>query len=227
MVFIFLWLTHLLSIIYSVYPCFCKWQNFVLFVAGYYSIVLSIPHPLYPFIDWWTFGLLLYLGYCKYCGCEHWHSYILSFIYPFTNKLVFYFLQIRTRVELLERVVVLFVLFWGTSILFSIVCLSVLFAHFCPTLCNPMDCSHQTQLSLHGIFQARILEWVSISSFRGSSQPRDWTCIFYITGRLFTTEPPGSPILHSGCTNFCSNQQYIKFLFSLHPCQHLLLTFWW
>ena len=125
MVIIFLWLTHLLSIIYSVYPCCCKWQNFVLFVAGSYSTVLYIPHPLYPFIYWWTFGLLLYLGYCKYCGCEHWCSYMLSFIYPFTNKLVFYFLQIHTRVELLQRVVVLFVFFWGTSILFSIVCLSV------------------------------------------------------------------------------------------------------
>ena len=36
--------------------------------------------------------------------------------------------------------------------------------------------------SVHGIFQARILEWVAISSSRGSSQPRDWTCISCVSG---------------------------------------------
>ena len=38
----------------------------------------------------------------------------------------------------------------------------------CPTLCNPMDCSPPGS-SVHGILQARILEWVAISSFRGSA----------------------------------------------------------
>ena len=46
----------------------------------------------------------------------------------------------------------------------------------CPTLCNPMDCS-PTGFSVHGIFQARILKWVAISFARGSSQPRDQTCV--------------------------------------------------
>ena len=40
-----------------------------------------------------------------------------------------------------------------------------------PTLCNPMDCSLPGS-SVHGNFQARILEWVAISSSRGSSQPQ-------------------------------------------------------
>ena len=47
--------------------------------------------------------------------------------------------------------------------------------------------------SVHRIFQARILEWVAISSSRGSSWPRDPTwvsCSSYIAGRFFTTEPP-------------------------------------
>jgi len=44
----------------------------------------------------------------------------------------------------------------------------------CPTLCNPMDCS-LPHSSIHGIFQARVLEWVAISFSRGSSQPRDRT----------------------------------------------------
>ena len=43
-----------------------------------------------------------------------------------------------------------------------------------PTLCSPMDCS-PPGFSVHEISQARILEWVSIPLFRGSSQSRDWT----------------------------------------------------
>ena len=46
-------------------------------------------------------------------------------------------------------------------------------AQLCPTLCDPMDCSLPD--SVRGILQARILGWVTISSSRGSSQPRDWT----------------------------------------------------
>ena len=47
-------------------------------------------------------------------------------------------------------------------------------AQSCPTLCNPVDCSPPGS-SVHGILQARILEWVAISFSRGSSQPRDRT----------------------------------------------------
>ena len=42
----------------------------------------------------------------------------------------------------------------------------------CPTLCDPMDCSLSGS-SVHGIFQARVLEWIAISFCRGSSQPRN------------------------------------------------------
>ena len=44
----------------------------------------------------------------------------------------------------------------------------------CPTLCNPVDCSLPGS-SVHGILQARVLEWVAISFSRGSSWPRDQT----------------------------------------------------
>ena len=50
----------------------------------------------------------------------------------------------------------------------------------CPTLCNPIDCSLPGS-SVHGILQARILEWVAMPSSRGSSQPRDRTHISYIS----------------------------------------------
>ena len=45
---------------------------------------------------------------------------------------------------------------------------------FCPTLCDPVDCSLPGP-SVHGILQARILEWVAVPFSRGSSQPRDQT----------------------------------------------------
>ena len=57
-------------------------------------------------------------------------------------------------------------------------------AQSCPTLCYPMACSPPGS-SVHGIFQARILEWVAISFSRGSSQPRDQTQVSCITGRCF------------------------------------------
>ena len=53
-----------------------------------------------------------------------------------------------------------------------------------------MDCSLLGS-SVHGIFQARILEWVAIFFFRESSRPKAWT----LAGRVFTTEPPGKPYL--------------------------------
>ena len=68
----------------------------------------------------------------------------------------------------------------------------------CPTLCYPMDCSPPSS-SVRGISQARILEWVAISSSRGSSWPSKlWdqthnSCVSCIAGRFFTTEPSGKP----------------------------------
>ena len=55
----------------------------------------------------------------------------------------------------------------------------------CPTLCDPMDCNLRGS-SVHGIFQARVLDWVAISFSRGSSQPREWTQVSCIAGRHFT-----------------------------------------
>ena len=69
-----------------------------------------------------------------------------------------------------------------------------------PTVCDPVNCSLPGS-SIHEIFQTRILEWVSISSSRGSSRPRikpksavspAWT------GEFLTTESPGKPRLRWG-----------------------------
>ena len=54
-------------------------------------------------------------------------------------------------------------------------------AQLCPTLCDLMD------YTVHGIPQARILEWVAFSFPRGSSQPRDQTQVSHIAGGFFTS----------------------------------------
>ena len=51
----------------------------------------------------------------------------------------------------------------------------------CPTLCDPID------YTVHGILQARILQWVAFPFSRGSSQPRDQTQVSCIAGRFFTS----------------------------------------
>ena len=60
-----------------------------------------------------------------------------------------------------------------------------LVAQSCLTLCSPVDCSLPGS-SIHGISQARILEWVAMPSSRGSSRPRDQTQVSCIAGRFFT-----------------------------------------
>ena len=66
--------------------------------------------------------------------------------------------------------------------------MKVLVAQSCSTLLDPMDYSLPGN-PIHGILQARILEWVAISFSRASSQPRDLTQISRIAGKLLTVEP--------------------------------------
>ena len=66
-------------------------------------------------------------------------------------------------------------------------CCYCLVAKLCLTLCDPIDWSLPGS-SVHGIVQARILEWGAISSSRGSSWPRDWTHVSCLAGRVFTAE---------------------------------------
>ena len=63
--------------------------------------------------------------------------------------------------------------------------MKVLATQSCLTLYNPMDRSPPGS-SVHGILQARILEWVAIPFSRGSFQPRDQTKVSHIAGRFFT-----------------------------------------
>ena len=67
----------------------------------------------------------------------------------------------------------------------------VLVAQSCQTLCGPQDCSPSGS-SAHGIFQARVLDWIANFFSRGFSQPGDQTRVSCITGRFFTIWATGN-----------------------------------
>ena len=67
-------------------------------------------------------------------------------------------------------------------------------AQSCLTLCNPMD-HNLPGSSVHGVFQARVLEWVAIFFSRGSSPPRDRIRVSWTAGRLYCLSYQGSPQL--------------------------------
>ena len=71
-------------------------------------------------------------------------------------------------------------------------------ARLCPTLCNPMNYSLPGS-SVYGLFQARILEWVAVSSSRGIFPTQVLNLhllkVSCIAGGIFTAEPLGSPYI--------------------------------
>ena len=69
---------------------------------------------------------------------------------------------------------------WAPEASSSYVCVPAKSLQSFPTLCNPMDRSPPGS-SVPGILQARTLQWVAVPSSRGSSPPRDWTPISYIS----------------------------------------------
>ena len=79
----------------------------------------------------------------------------------------------------------LIIIWWFAFMIFSNLpfffpsCMCAKSLQSCPTLCDPMDYS-PPGFSVHGILQTRILKWVGRPSFRGTSWPRDWTCVFYV-----------------------------------------------
>ena len=84
---------------------------------------------------------------------------------------------------------------------------------FCQTLCDPMDCN-LSGFSDHGIFQAKILEWVAIFFSRGSSRPRGWTRVSCIADRRFTiwatreTQVKEKVKVAQSCLTLCDPMDY-------------------
>ena len=91
---------------------------------------------------------------------------------------------------------------WSLSLL-SLACVHVKLLQSSPTLCKPTDCSPPDS-SVHGILQARILEWVPISFSKGSSQSRDQNCLLYLLhwqACSLPLAPLGSPFLSLASIN--------------------------
>ena len=75
------------------------------------------------------------------------------------------------------------------------------------TVCSPPG------FSIHGILHARILEWVAILFSMGSFQPRNWTWVSYIAGRLFTIwATQGSPLSAYYMLSILSGLKYRKMI---------------
>ena len=98
----------------------------------------------------------------------------------------------------------------------------------CSTLCNSVD-SSPPDSSVHGILRSRIPEWAVMPSSRGSSQPRDQTCVSYISciGRralISPLAPPGRPVLLATASCFLPYRPYLAS--NLCTCQgaHTSLT---
>ena len=79
-------------------------------------------------------------------------------------------------------------LYMGRLHVNKLACMCAKLVQSCPTLCDPMECNPPGS-SVHGILQARIMDWIAMPSFRGSSPPRDQTQVSMspaLAGRFFT-----------------------------------------
>ena len=92
-------------------------------------------------------------------------------------------------------------------------------------LCDPMDCSLPGS-SVHGTLQARILEWVAMSSSRRSFWFRDQTCVYCTAGRFFTIESLRKPIIFLGILE-SGNLVVAAASWEAHDFLMLKLDHWW
>ena len=117
------------------------------------------------------------------CCCSRILPKLLYYLY------LSYFLRFRLVMTVLQSSLA----FDDFTVLKSSACM---LSRVSPTLYDPTDHS-PPGFSVHGILQARILEWVDMHSSRGSSRPRDQTfgsCSSCIAGGFFTSEPLGKPL---------------------------------
>ena len=112
----------------------------------------------------------------------------------------------------------------------SYVCTHAQSLQQCLTLCDPVDYSLPGS-SVHGILQARILEWVALPSSRGSFWPRDRTHDSWIEGKFFTTETPGKPRksypLGQQRNWWAEDMEGFSSWLVCYGCSNRLLQTWW
>ena len=119
--------------------------------------------------------LIMCLSFTRFFSAK-----MLSFFHPLPvfkmNCFTFYYWFIGTLFTNISSIKYVANTFCLSFICFLTVCMHAKSLQLWPTLCEPMDCSPPDS-SVHGILQARILEGVAMPSSRGSSQPRDGTCV--------------------------------------------------
>ena len=98
-------------------------------------------------------------------------------------------------------------------------------AQSCLNLCNPVDCSPPGSC-VHGVLQARILEWIAISFSRGSSWPRNRTQVSCITGRCFNLWATRELSLHFTlkASDVTIENVHLTLICGIIPCT---FTSWW
>ena len=101
-----------------------------------------------------------------------------------------------------------------------IVCFAVLCLVAYVPLCDPMDCS-PTGSSVHGLLQARILEWVAMPSSRGSSQTRDQSQVSRIAGGFFTVGATREGITRMHIARKSGNQFALSYRRTLGKVENL------
>ena len=163
---------HALCVLCPVQAVFSHWTHAQKSRTQVFAILLlaysyCVVRPSLSFIE--PFASYVSTGYIYVTGL--WHLRIPSYI-----SIVFCHHETRKKGMAIFHVCLVKLL---VVVILSFVCLCVC-AQSCLNLCNPMDCSLPGS-SVHEIFQAKILEWVAISSSRGSSWPRDWTHVSWFS----------------------------------------------
>ena len=136
------------------------------------SLPLQIPSPLLT----WFSPIPIHLWYPFSPGCVSCHLASLSPCRPLSEVL-----SLPTEGDPSQCFLKKYVI--------EMLCV---LSHLCPTLCNPMDYNPPGS-SVPGILQARILEWAVMPLFGGSSRPRAWTHVSYvscISSQVLYYQPP-------------------------------------
>ena len=110
---------------------------------------------------------------------------LLTFLYKM------FYLDIFIVKNLIFNVKSIYIWYTHTHI-YVCVCVVCLVTHSCLTICTLVDCSPLGS-SVHGIFQARLLEWAAIPFSTGFSRPRNWTSLLHCRWILYQLIYQGSP----------------------------------
>ena len=148
---------------------FNNWHRYSPFQKEAFSALFRIPHLHYP---WPGLDLVTFFQRTE-CAGEEWGvslqwKNLPNITYTRWSRLVSPVISYVDKTESDKKSISLL---WCRA-------LPSCFIHV--RLCDPIDCS-PPRSSVHGILQARILEWVAISFSRGSFQPSDQTCISYVS----------------------------------------------